>query len=206
MAYTIYTGSFEQTENTFLRLCANPYRIIISVTKDGSTIYPVAGTTVSPTLSDCLNYIDGIKEGSYDLGKLRTASSNVNVMTGPYQYSVTYHDYTGPSTVPTDTQDQYYGEPFQLHSTSSVQGYVFDGWAVGASNSTVIIPTNVTTAVLSEIDDTNATPASLMIPTLYTTPSTTLHLYALWRPCNSVAVTVTVTDGSPLTSTITVNN
>lgn len=207
MAYTIYTGTFEQGRNTLLRLTANPYYIITTTTKDGSQIDPITGTTISPTSSDCINYNDGVTSASYNLGKLSSVSSTVNVTTAPYSFDITYHNYGGPSSSATDTQRQYYGIQFNLKSVStSVTGYKFKGWAVGTSYSTIIIPAGVSTAVLCEIDNISDAPANLKIPSLYTTPSTTLHLYALWRPCSAVTINVKVTDGSPITSTITVND
>ena len=206
MAYTIYTGAFEQTKDTFLRLTGNPYQIITSVTQDGVDIQPIARTTVTPSQSDCINYGDGVLCGSYNLGKITNSTSTVSVTSTPYAYYVTYHNYTGPSSSDVTTQTIYYNTIFQFQTISNVSGYKFYGWAVGSQNSNIIIPSSVTQGILNESDCVGNSPATLKIPTLYSTSTTTLHLYAKWRPCGAVTINVNITDNSPMVVDITLQN
>ena len=144
--------------------------------------------------------------GTYNLGKLASSSSTVNLTTEAFKYQITYHNYAGPTSALTTNQYAYYETDFNFVNISDVSGYKFKGWAVGSPNSSVIIPVGITQGILTEINSVENTPASLQIPTLYPTPSTTLHLYALWRPCAAVTINVTVTDGSPLTTTIVIGS
>lgn len=205
MSTTVYTGAFVDTKPTFLRLTAEPYRLITAVSNDGSALTVIGGSERSATAADCTNYSNGIITGSYALGKLSPLTSTVSVTTTPYTYTITYHRYAGPTSTATSNETVQYGVTFSFRSTSS-SGNKFIGWAVGSENSNIIIPSTTTTGVLYESTDITTTPASITIPTMGGSPSTTLHLYARWRPCASVAIGVTVTDNSPITYNITLAN
>lgn len=211
----LYQGIIEQPKDTFLRLTANPYTIITRVYKqenDGADpqidINPINGTVIRPSNTDCTNWNNGIIRGTYNLGKFTSSNPIVTVVSDKYRFTFQYWYFNGPGSGYASEGNKQYGETFALHSTSTVSGYIFNGWAVGSEDSNVIIPPSVTQVVLDEQNCLTCNPVKLRVPSLYNIPSTTLDLYALWRvsDCGPVTINVSVGDNSPIIPTITMNS